>query len=80
MHQNGEKYTKWPQTLPIGHKIYQLAIKNQIAVKHTNIFQELFDNEQIFFYSSGSIMAKVKIKEWKRLPDLLDQQTQILFR
>jgi hypothetical protein len=26
-HQNGKKYTKWPQTIPNDHKLYQMALK-----------------------------------------------------
>jgi hypothetical protein len=26
-YQNGEKCTKWPQDIPNGHKIYQMAMK-----------------------------------------------------
>jgi hypothetical protein len=25
-YQNGKKYTKWPQTIPNGHKLYQMAV------------------------------------------------------
>jgi hypothetical protein len=27
IYQNGEKYTKLPQNIPNGHKIYQMAVK-----------------------------------------------------
>jgi hypothetical protein len=34
-YQYGEKYTKWPQLAPKGHKIYHLAVKyvDKMAIK-----------------------------------------------
>jgi hypothetical protein len=35
-----EKFAKWPQAIPNGHKSYQMAIKYrfQMVIKYTNIF------------------------------------------
>jgi hypothetical protein len=39
-YQNGEKYTKWRQTIPNDHKIYQMAVNysKRSLNRYTNIF------------------------------------------
>jgi hypothetical protein len=40
-YQSGEKYTKLPQNIPNGHKIFPMAVKyvDQMVIKYTKIFR-----------------------------------------
>jgi hypothetical protein len=51
-YQNGEKYTRLPQNIPNGHKIFPIAVKyvDQMVIKYTKIFHsKIYPNWDFWF-------------------------------
>jgi hypothetical protein len=56
-----EKFAKWPQAIPNGHKSYQMAIKYQfkMVIKYTNIFHSKIDQNWDFLFETNHLATSM---------------------